>query len=265
LRNEAILSDQECRLFSEHGYLVKRQLLSTAALQKAQEEAAALVKQPTEPLELEAAVGYPGAPKSTESQGGQTVRRVLSLVSRSDFIKKLATQNPIKGVLERLFAGHSPISLNQNHHNCLMTKAPSYSSDTHWHQDVRYWNFKQPNLISAWVALGDETPDNGALQVIPGSHNATFDADQFDKDKFFLDDIGKNRPWLEKITQLTLAPGDVLFFDSRLLHKATRNASNKVKLSMVFTYHDASNAPIANTRSSQLPEIKLTTNKAEIV
>ena len=37
-----------------------------------------------------------------------------------------------------------------------MTKAKTYSSATLWHQDNRYWSFEEENLISVWLALGDE-------------------------------------------------------------------------------------------------------------
>ncbi|MFC3702552.1 phytanoyl-CoA dioxygenase family protein [Reinekea marina] len=257
MKSDVTVTALERQFFLENGYLIKRQLLSSESLSLAINEANALLKKPVEPLELEAAVGYPGAPKTAESEGGRTIRRVLSLCSRSESVKNMATKGPIAGVLQHLFGSKTPAFLNQNHHNCLMTKAPSYSSDTHWHQDIRYWHFKQPNLISAWIALGSETANNGALQVIPKSHSAQFDHDQFDEDKFFIEGLEKNRTWLDNKIQLTLEPGDVLFFDSRLLHKATRNATETVKLSMVFTYHDATNAPIANTRSSNLPEIQL--------
>ena len=60
--------------------------------------------------------------------------------------------------------------MSQAHHNCVMTKNPGYSSETHWHQDIRYWSFQQPELVSVWTALGREHKGNGCLRVLPGSH-----------------------------------------------------------------------------------------------
>lgn len=251
------LSVQEIEQFHLNGFVVAKQMVVSDRLRQAQALSQEWFTNPTEPLELEAAVGYPGAPQSTDSEGGQTIRRVLSIVARSSLIGQIAKRGDIAAALEQLFLGKTPVSLNQNHHNCLMTKAPSYSSDTHWHQDVRYWNFEKPNLISAWLALGDENANNGALQVIPGSHNVKFNTNQFDENKFFLGEAKGNSTWVNKAQQLELAAGDVLFFDSRLLHRASRNSTKQVKFSMVFTYHDALNAPLPNTRSSRLPEIAI--------
>ncbi|XP_023672179.1 L-threonyl-[L-threonyl-carrier protein] 4-chlorinase-like [Paramormyrops kingsleyae] len=39
-----------------------------------------------------------------------------------------------------------------------------------WHQDMRYWGLEGGPVLSVWLALDDSLKDNGALQVIPGSH-----------------------------------------------------------------------------------------------
>jgi ectoine hydroxylase-related dioxygenase (phytanoyl-CoA dioxygenase family) len=39
-----------------------------------------------------------------------------------------------------------------------------------WHQDSAYWALEPPDVVTAWVALTDSTLENGALEVIPGSH-----------------------------------------------------------------------------------------------
>ncbi|KAG7464937.1 hypothetical protein MATL_G00170850 [Megalops atlanticus] len=39
-----------------------------------------------------------------------------------------------------------------------------------WHQDMRYWGVDGGPVLSVWLALDDSLKDNGALQVIPGSH-----------------------------------------------------------------------------------------------
>ncbi len=39
-----------------------------------------------------------------------------------------------------------------------------------WHQDSPYWNLSSDAVVSAWVAIGDVSADNGAMQVVLGSH-----------------------------------------------------------------------------------------------
>ncbi len=39
-----------------------------------------------------------------------------------------------------------------------------------WHQDAAYWPLQPMEVVSLWLAVDDSTPDNGCLQVLPGSH-----------------------------------------------------------------------------------------------
>ncbi len=38
------------------------------------------------------------------------------------------------------------------------------------HQDMPYWPFDPPEMISAWIALDDSTIENGCVRFIAGSH-----------------------------------------------------------------------------------------------
>ena len=39
-----------------------------------------------------------------------------------------------------------------------------------WHQDSPYWNLSTDEVVSVWLAVGDATKENGAMQVVLGSH-----------------------------------------------------------------------------------------------
>ena len=126
-----------------------------------------------------------------------------------------------------------------NHHNSLMTKRPQFSSSTNWHRDIRYWRYSREDLVSVWLALGEETPENGALMLIPGSHRLEFERNNFDDRLFFRQDLPENRALISSAVCARLQPGDVLFFHCRCLHAASRNATDQTKLSLVFTYRRA--------------------------
>lgn len=52
----------------------------------------------------------------------------------------------------------------------VFLKEPTDPAHVAWHQDAAYWGLEPPDLITAWVALTDSTAENGALEVLPGSH-----------------------------------------------------------------------------------------------
>jgi phytanoyl-CoA hydroxylase len=208
------------------------------------------------PAEFEADVGYPGAPETRYATGGNTPRRLLNAYARYQPLQQHATGERLAGFLGDLF-GRKDVLMSQNHHNCVMTKHPGYSTGTAWHQDIRYWSFDLPELISAWLALDHETARNGALSVIPGSHRLDLDRGRFDRDLFLRKDLDENQDLIKQALIVELQPGDLLLFHCRLFHAAGRNMSDKIKVAAVFTYHTADNRPIPGTRSAHYPGIDL--------
>jgi phytanoyl-CoA hydroxylase len=193
--------------------------------------------------------------------GGESPRRLLNAYSRDEMFRHWATSSPLMAALSRLL-GTQRIMLSQNHHNCIMTKHPGFSSETHWHQDIRYWSFDRPELITTWLALGDERPANGSLSLIPGSHRSAFDRGRFDAALFLRENLPENRALIDTARSIALSAGDVLFFHCRALHAAGSNTTDETKLSLVFTYHAEDNRPIPGTRSAKYPDIEITASRS---
>jgi phytanoyl-CoA hydroxylase len=209
-----------------------------------------------EPLELETDLHYPGAPASTKAEGGNTIRRLLQAQGRHPVFTRWLTSPQLTGRLHQLLG--PKVIMPLAHHNCVMTKQARYSSETGWHQDIRYWSFERPELITAWLALGNETPENGGLKIIPGTHRLYFDATRLDEASFLREDLAENRALIDNHTDVMLQSGDVLFFHCRTLHAAGRNRTKEPKLSVVFTFRPADNLPLPGTRSTSLPELLFT-------
>jgi phytanoyl-CoA hydroxylase len=240
---------------SEEGYVLVPRLVSERELGRLNEIARAQLSARTGPLELEADLRYPGAPKSRDDAGGGTVRRLLDAYARDPEFAAWAVAPAVREWMESYFGER--VLMSRAHHNCLMTKHPQYGSMTGWHRDIRYWSFQREDLVSVWFALGEETVDNGGLWLVPGSHKMTIEADRFDQAKFFRADHAANREIIRAAVSPRLAPGDALFFHCNTLHSAGKNMSEAVKFSLVFTYHGASNAPRAGTRSASKTEVEL--------
>lgn len=256
LERDAWLKRKDLAQFNREGYLVVRGLCDRAACQDMQKVIEDSLDPALAPVEYEADIHYPGAPASRKDPGGDTPRRLLHAFARDDVFRKWATGEAVAGYVFNLLQS-SNVQASQNHHNCVMTKFPGYGSETGWHQDIRYWSFDRPDLVTAWLALGTENQENGSLCVIPGSHRSSYDRGQFDASLFFRTDLKKNRALTESAEVLELSAGDVLFFHCKLLHSAGRNQTGNVKLSVVFTYHAQDNRPISDTRSAEYPDISI--------
>jgi len=242
--------------FARDGFLVCRELLDPQAVGELVELIDDSLRPALAPVEFEADVHYPGAPASKSAPGGQTPRRLLHAYGRDGSFRRVGRHPEVVRTLAALM-GTSALMLSQNHHNCVMTKHPGFSSVTSWHQDIRYWRFDRRELVSTWLALGPEREDNGCLMVIPGSHVLDFEPGQFDAALFLRTDVPENEALLARAVPVELEAGDVLFFHSRTLHAAGRNVSDSIKRSLVFTYRAADNAPIPETRSAVYEDIPL--------
>jgi len=244
------------RSFARDGFVVVRGLCPQQQVADIREVALAHLDPLVGPAEFEAEIGYPGAPAARNAPGGDTPRRLLHAYARHSVFRQWATGATVKAYLSALF-GRDDIALSQAHHNCVMTKHPGYSSVTLWHQDIRYWSFDVPDLISVWLALGPESEASGALKIIPGSHRLDIDRGRLDRDLFLRPELPDNARLIDTAVTLTLEPGDVVFFSCRTFHAAGKNLSDRVKLSFVTTYHRGSNKPIPSTRSAQYPSVSL--------
>ncbi|HUE11456.1 MAG TPA: phytanoyl-CoA dioxygenase family protein [Steroidobacteraceae bacterium] len=239
----------------EKGYVVVPRFVPAGELAALNQTARSQLAARSPPLELETDLQYPGAPPSQSAVGGETVRRLLDAYARDPVFAAWATALGTREWMEEYF-GES-VLMSCAHHNCLMTKHPLYGSLTGWHRDIRYWSFAREDLVSVWLALGEETVDNGALWFVPKSHAMSFGADRFDAAKFFRADRGDNTDIIRAAVSPRLAPGDAAFFHCNTLHSAGKNSSDAVKFSLVFTYHGRSNAPKTGSRSASKPEIDL--------
>lgn len=248
LPEPAEFSDEERRAFSENGFVVSRKLAPRDICERMLAVARDHVARQVEPVEFEADVEYPGAPASVDAVGGRTVRRLKQAHARDVVFTEWVSYRPLLRRLQQLLGQQVVMPLV--HHNCVMTKQPRHSSDTGWHRDIRYWSFEKPELVSVWVALGDEFPENGGLFVIPGSHKVEFTPNQLDERLFFRAEAPENQQLIESRQPVELSAGDVLFFHARTLHSASRNHTQATKYSAVFTFRPARNLPVAGTRSS---------------
>ena len=249
-----MFSSSQINQFTDQGFIIERKLANAQLCSEMREAVLSSVNPPLAPVEFETDVQYPGSPADRLSPGGNTPRRLLHAYTRDRIFRDWASSSDVTQRVKQLLDADS-ISISQNHHNCVMTKHPGYSSATLWHQDNRYWLFDRPDLVSVWLALGQEQDENGGMQLIPGSHHGHIERGRFDGALFLRQDLQENQALIDTAVSAQLEPGDVLFFHSRTLHAAGRNNTDQIKTSLVFTYHAGDNEPIAGTRSAAYPDI----------
>jgi len=244
-----ILDDEQIATYHRDGFLVLPGFLPKDDTREILKAIKALVDKAEAPIESEEVY------HDIEENEVITLRRLRQVYDRDPLVASWMTSNEMFPILKQLL-GENPV-LTLAHHNSIMTKMPSEISYTCWHQDRRYWDFENDNLLSVWLALEEERLENGLLEFIPGSHLETLTKDQFDHKVCFRDDLEQNQPLISKRVHVDLNPGDVVLFHCKTLHSADANRTKIPKISLVYTVKGESNRPLPGTRSSQYPEIDL--------
>lgn len=248
-------STEQVAQFNRNGYLIVPGLATMQECARMAAVAQDHLTRALAPVEYEADVGYPGAPATKAAPGGHTIRRLLQAYARDPLFAAWARDARVVARVQQLFA--RPVLLPQAHHNCIMTKQPGFSSETHWHQDIRYWSYTRPELINVWLALGNESEENGCLMLLPGTHIQDFDTARLDPALFLRPELPENQALIATRVLAQLKPGDVLFFHARTFHAAGRNITQESKFSVVFTYRPDDNPARPDSRSSRDKEIAL--------
>jgi ectoine hydroxylase-related dioxygenase (phytanoyl-CoA dioxygenase family) len=94
-----------------------------------------------------------------------------------------------------------------------------------FHQDNYYLLVQPYTCIAAWLAVDRSYPENGGLQVCPGTHRLDLECpDHADLSTSFVDDYVAPPEGHEPVG-LDLAPGDMLFFTGSVIHGSGPNAT----------------------------------------
>ena len=121
----------------------------------------------------------------------------------------------------------------------VFLKEPGTPAHVAWHQDAAYWELEPPDVATAWVALTDSTVENGALQVLPGSHRGplfthgptTDPANMLSRGQAILDPIDHTRA-----IRLVLAPGEMSIHHVRIAHRSEPNHSKSRRMGFAIRY-----------------------------
>lgn len=106
-----------------------------------------------------------------------------------------------------------------------------------WHQDSFYFPFEPDHQVGIWIAVTAATADNGPLWVLPGSHREVVHdhvPDTRESANFGYVEIVDHA--MDGEICVLMEPGDVLVFDSHLMHRSVDNGSDTLRAAMVYHY-----------------------------
>ncbi len=138
----------------------------------------------------------------------------------------------------------------------FISKAPGPKSELILHQDMSLVDESKYNGINIWCPLVDLTPENGAIQVLKGSHRIypTYRGSS-------LPDIydGVEQAVKDRMESLYLKAGQAVIFDQSIMHYSPPNLSDAVRpVINTFVTHREAEIVICWTNKEEMPgEVEL--------
>ena len=115
----------------------------------------------------------------------------------------------------------------------FLTKFPGEYSEMPIHQDWTVVDEAQFGSYTIWIALTDTTAENGALEVIPGSHRLSDSLRSPSLPVSFEALRSELRPYLQLIP---MKAGEALIFNHALLHSSPANTTQEPRMAVTFGF-----------------------------
>jgi ectoine hydroxylase-related dioxygenase (phytanoyl-CoA dioxygenase family) len=120
----------------------------------------------------------------------------------------------------------------------FFTKSPNDGNYISWHQDSTYWQLSSSDVLTVWLALTPSVPENGCLQVIPGSHmqqvphRDTFaDGNQLSRGQEIAVPVDRSQA-----IDVVLQPGEMSLHHTRIFHASEPNRSTFRRVGFSIRY-----------------------------
>ena len=122
----------------------------------------------------------------------------------------------------------------------LFIKEPRTTDYVSWHQDLAYWGLDDESReLTAWVAITEAIPSNGAMRFVPGSHKTgiiehrdTWRKDiQLSRGQEIAVEVDES-----EAVSVELQAGQMSFHHGSLFHASGPNRTNATRIGLALRY-----------------------------
>jgi phytanoyl-CoA hydroxylase len=161
-----------------------------------------------------------------------SLRRVSSPTEISTIYERVALSSRMAAITGQLIGGNGA----RFHHSKINSKLPHTATKVEWHQDFLFTPHSNDDIITALLMISEVTPENGPLNVVPGSHKGPLWSHW--QNNNFTGAVDKSV--VEEYCQEPVAcfgpPGSVCFMHTRLLHASSPNETELPRTLFISVY-----------------------------
>lgn len=207
-----MITSEQFEAWQRDGYLLVRGLFSTDEVESIQAHF----------MEMNGAAAYPNAENTIDADNPDPLKRYPRIMQPHRW-----DERSLQWLLdERLNVCMTALLEREPYAvQTMFYFKPAGARGQALHQDQYYLRVQPGTCMAAWMAVDDCDEENGCLRVVPGSHTwpvlCTTDADTTQS----FTDVTVDLPEGAEAVPVTMAAGDVLFFNGQLVHGSFPNTS----------------------------------------
>ncbi|XP_058388800.1 phytanoyl-CoA dioxygenase, peroxisomal-like [Diceros bicornis minor] len=234
-----VLTLEQRKFYEENGFLVIKNLVSDADIERFRNEFERICRQEVKPKGLMVVKDVTIA-KSEYVPSEQTITKVQDFQEDEELFRYCTLPEILKYV--ECFTGPNIMAM----HAMLINKPPDSGKKTSrhpLHQDLHYFPFRPSNnIVCAWTAMEHVDRNNGCLAVLPGTHKGSLKPHDYPQweggvNIMFhgIQDYDENNARVH----LVMEKGDTVFFHPLLIHGSGRNKTQGFRKSISCHFADA--------------------------
>lgn len=224
-----VLSQQQRDFYFQQGYVVKQNAIDHRWLEPLNAGLAALVERSRQLTQSDGTFDL----EPDHSAGQPRLRRIAYLDDLDPLFWDFCQDSPLVDLAVDL------LGPNIRFREALVNfKWARGGQAVRWHQDFPFYPLTNRSVAQFLVCLDDVGPEQGPLQVVPGSHKGPF-YDHYDRDGNWLgyiEDCQLATASLDTAVELTGTAGMVTVHDCATLHASGPNLSARGRPLLIVTY-----------------------------
>ncbi|MDL0432930.1 ectoine hydroxylase [Marinobacter sp. TBZ242] len=241
-RTDGPLSETELAQYERDGFLVFNNFLDTTTVQRFREDLRAYENDDSI-IQSEGTITEPGK---------QEIRSVFGIHELSDRFDRLTRDPHILGMVHQLLGSDAYI-----HQSRINFKPGFHGKGFDWHSDFETWHAEDgmPRMrsVSFSIALTDNTPFNGPLMLVPGSHKTFIPCVGRTPEDNYQSSLKKQElgvPADQDLDRMidkhgiqapTGPAGSLIIFECNTLHASNANMSPWPRSNLFFVYNSVEN------------------------
>ncbi len=214
------LTQEQKSFFLENGFVRYGKVLEAVEIARLRSEYDRVFAEALEENNYRNIAVDEGLDAESKKSAAVQMLQIMQMCERSLLFRRLLYDARILDAAEALI-GPNILLL----HDQALYKPAHTGGAVTWHQDNAYWKLSPAAAISCWLTLDDVDRENGAMQLIPGSHLRPLAHEQSANSNALLD--SESQVDASRAVVVELPAGGCMFHHCQTLHYTQPNRTDR--------------------------------------